>query len=275
MLLRYAREFFDIPAIVRNFVQHRELVWTMVWRDFSAHYRGSFGGLFWSIVQPLIMMVTYTLVFSQFLKIRFTTDASPFTFAVYLLCGLLPWNAVSESLTNSTNIIRRNSNLVKRVVFPLEILPLNLTLIATIHQLIGFVLLIPLAAIVARKMHVTLFFVPVIIILQLMLSIGLNWFTASLAVYIPDLSQVISLILRIWMYLTPIFYPEDIVPPQLLFIFRLNPMARLITLYRNAFMTGLLPSWQSLVTAVILCLLFFLAGYFWFMHTKKGFADIL
>jgi lipopolysaccharide transport system permease protein len=271
----YAREFFDLPGLARNLARHRELIRTMTWRDFTARYRGSFGGLFWSVIQPLVMMVIYTVVFSLFLKVRFTTDASPLTFSVYLLCGLLPWQAVSEGLSRATGVIRANVNLVKRVVFPLEILPVNLALTAAIQQVIGFALLVPLAWWVTGGLHGTLLFVPVILALQLLFATGLNWIAASLAVYLPDLGQFITLLLTIWMFLTPIFYPENVVPARALIIFRLNPMARLVTLYRSAFMTGLLPSLDGLVGAVGLCLLVFLLGYFWFMRTKKGFADVL
>ncbi len=271
----YAREFFDLPGLVHNLGRHRELIRTMAWRDFTARYRGSFGGLFWSVIQPLVMMVIYTVVFSLFLKVKFTTDASPLTFSVYLLCGLLPWQAVSEGLSRSTGVIRSNVNLVKRVVFPLEILPVNLALTAAIQQVIGFALLVPLAWWVTGGLNWTLLFVPVILALQLLFAMGLNWAAASLAVYLPDLRQFITLLLTMWMFLTPIFYPEDVVPPQALIIFRLNPMARLVTLYRGAFMKGLLPSLDGFIGAVILCLLAFLLGYFWFMRTKRGFADVL
>jgi lipopolysaccharide transport system permease protein len=271
----YARQFFDLPGLVRNLARHRELIRSMAWRDFTARYRGSFGGLFWSLLQPLVMMAVYTVVFSLFLKVKFATDASPLTFSVYLLCGLLPWQAFSEGLSASTSVIRANVNLVKRVVFPLEILPMNLALAAAVQQLIGFALLVPLAWWMTGQLYWTLLFVPVILALQLLFAVGMNWMAASLAVYLPDLGQLISLLLTMWMFLTPIFYPEDVVPPQALIIFRLNPMARLVTLYRNAFMSGQLPSLDGLVGALALCGLVFLLGYFWFMRTKKGFADVL
>lgn len=271
----YARELFDLPGVARNLARHRELIRNMTWRGFTARYRGSFGGLFWSVFQPLVMMAIYTVVFSLFLKVRFASDASPVTFSVYLLCGLLPWQAFSEGLSASTSVIRSNVNLVKRVVFPLEVLPLNLALTAAIQQVIGFVLLVPLAWLVSRQLHWSILFVPVILILQLLFAVGMNWIVASLAVYLPDLGQLVLLLLMMWMFLTPIFYPEDVVPKQALFIFRLNPMARLVTLYRNAFMTGVLPSPGGFIGAAVLCLLIFLVGYFWFVRTKKGFADVL
>jgi lipopolysaccharide transport system permease protein len=272
---RYLREFFDLAGMVRNLAHHQELIRTMTWRDFSARFRGSFGGLFWSIIQPLVMMVIYTIVFSLFLKVKFSTDASPFTFSVYLLCGLLPWSAFSEGMSRCNDIIRSNVNLVKRVVFPLEIFPINAALTATIQQLVGFSLLILLVWFVTGNLHRTLLFVPAILVLQILLAIGINWITASLAVYIPDIGQFISIILTIWMFLTPIFYPEDVVPSQALILFKLNPMARLVKLYRGAFMTGELPNLNELLGTALFCFFIFLLGYFWFMHSKKGFADVL
>lgn len=272
---RYGREFFDLPGLFRHLLRHGELIITMTWRDFGARYRGSFGGLVWSVFQPLVMMVIYTLVFSVFLKVRFTSGSSPFEFSVYLLCGLLPWNALSESLTQSTQVLRNNVNLVKRVVFPLEILPLNLALASAIQQVIGFLLLIPLAWLVTGKLQASLLLVPVILVFQMLFVTGVNWVAASFAVFLPDFRHVISLVLMVWMFLTPVVYPEDVVPPSMLIIFRLNPMARIVTLYRNAFMSGLLPSLTGLLGAGVLCLLVFMAGYFWFIRTRPGFADVL
>jgi lipopolysaccharide transport system permease protein len=274
-IIRYFRELIDLPALARNLMRHRELIRTMTWRDFNARYRASFGGLFWSVFRPLVMMIIYTVVFSLFLKVRFTTDASPFTFSVYLLCGLLPWNALSEGLEAATGVIRGNVNLVKRVVFPLEILPINLALTATIQQLIGFVLLVPLAWLVSGKIFWTPALTLVILVFQLWFVIGLNWIVASLAVYLPDLAQMVSLVLLVWMFLTPIFYPIDVVPTTIRGLFLLNPMARLVQHYRDVFLNGIVPNLHSLSLTGVFCLFVFALGYFWFMRTKRGFADVL
>ncbi len=272
---RYPQDFFDLPGLIRNLIRYRELIIMMTGRDFSARYRGSLGGLVWSVIQPLVMMVIYTVVFSLFLKIRFSTDASPFTFSVYLLCGLLPWTAFSEGMSRCKDVIRGNINLVKRVVFPLEILPLNLVLAATIQQVIGLVLLLPLAWIVSGNLPLTIFLVPIFLVMQVLFALGMNWITASLAVYIPDIGHLLNMILAVWMFLTPIFYPQDIVPSQALFLFDLNPMARLVQLYRGAFMSGQLPALESMLGTFFFCFATFLLGYFWFQHTKTGFADVL
>ena len=175
----------------------------------------------------------------------------------------------------STGVVRANVNLVKRVVFPLEVLPITLALTAVIQQVIGFVLLIPLAWLVTGGLSWAILAVPFVLAIQLLFAIGLNWIVASLAVYLPDLEQLITLLTTAWMFLTPIFYPEDVAPPEVSFIFLINPMARLVRFYRSAFMGSGVFDLPGFGITFIFSLLVFLFGYFWFMHTKKGFADVL
>jgi lipopolysaccharide transport system permease protein len=273
--LRYLFELFNVSAAARNLYRYRELIRTLTGRDFRARFRGSFGGILWALVQPLIMMLIYTLVFSSFLQVKFGNNDSPFNFAVYLLCGLLPWTAYAESFSTATTLIRTNSNLVKRVVFPLEILPFNLVLTSVIQQLIGFVLLVPLAILVNGQLLPTLLYLPLILLLQILFLTGICWIWASLSTYIPDLRQFTALLVTSLMFLTPLFYPREMIPTWATPIADFNPMAQIIEMYRKAFLTGVnIPASDFLVTGV-LSIGFFMLGYFWFMHTKKGFADIL
>lgn len=274
-VFRFFLEIFNISALLKNLNQRRELIWTLTWRDFRARFRGSFGGVFWAILQPLFMMTVYTIVFSSFLQVRFGDSDSPFTFAVFLLCGLLPWNAFSESFSGASNLIRSNPNLVKRVVFPLEVLPLNMVLTGIIQQLVGFLLLLPLAWLVTRALHWTLIYLPMILFIQFLFVTGLTWIWSSLCVYLPDLRQITSLLISILMFLMPLFYPRDRIPAWAAPITDLNPMAQVIEMYRKAFITGLAIPGRDIALAGGIALAVFLVGYFWFMHTKKGFADVL
>ena len=268
-------DLVDLPGLVRNLFSHRELISLLTWRDFRARYRGSFGGLFWSFFQPLVMMTIYTLVFSSFLKIKFGSSDSPFSFSVYLLCGLLPWTAFSESFSFSTALIGTNSNLVKRVVFPLEILPLATVLTNTIQLTIGLLLLLPLAALVGGRLSWSVLSIPLILLLQVLFYSGLTWVWASLSVYIPDLRQLTSLMLVVVMFMTPIFYPIEIVPAWAIPWMRLNPFALLVTMYRSAIIEGAFPALYQFFWLLAVSLISFMAGYFWFMKTKNGFADVL
>lgn len=274
-LLRYTREVLSLGAVLRDLARNRELIRSMVIRDFVGRYRGSFIGLYWSIINPLVLMALYTIVFSVFLKVRFSTDDSPIDFALYLLCGMLPWNAFAEGLTRSANVIRENANLVKRVVFPLEILPLNLALSATIHKVIGLVLLTALIAIINKRLYWTLLMVPLLLGIQLLFAVGMNWVMASLGVFLRDILQMIGLVLTAWMFLTPIFYPENVVPARLQIVLWLNPMARLVRYYRMVLLGGNLPDPVGLAALAIGAMLVFLFGYFWFSKTKSMFADVV
>lgn len=261
--------------MVKNLAHHREVIRILTWRDFQARFRGSLGGVVWSIIQPLFTMVIYTVVFSTFLKQRFGNSDSPFTFAVYLLCGLLPWTAFSEGLNGSTNLIRNSSNLVKRVVFPLEVLPLNLTFVSIIQQVIGFALLLPLSIAVSGQVSWSLLFVPVILALEILLVAGINWIWTVIAVFIPDLKQLTLLLTSVLMFLTPIFYPKDVVPVRFSWIYQINPIAQLIDMYRSVFMEGRLPAASTVIITGLVCLLVYMVGYVWYMNLKKSFADFL
>ncbi len=269
------KELVDVPGAAKNLYAHRDLIRILTLRDFRARFRGSFGGVFWAVFQPLFMMVIYTLVFSRFLGVKFSVNDSPFTFAVYLLCGLLPWNAFSEGMNVSTGLIRGNANLVKRVVFPLEVLPVNLTLVTVIQEVIGFILLIPLTWIVNGRFYWTLVLFPLVLMLQVLFYMGVNWVWSSLAVYFPDLKHFTTLFLAAFIFLTPIFYPMSIIPSQAVIFINLNPFTHLVNMYRDIFMQGVIPGIGESLGMIIFCLIIFMAGYWWFVRTKKGFADVL
>ncbi len=269
------KEIVNLPGLLRNLFSRREIIRILTWRDFAARFRGSAFGVAWALLQPLFMMVVYTLVFSVFLKIRFGSSESPYTFAVYLLCGLLPWNTFAEGLGGSTDLIRKNANLVKRVVFPLEVLPLNLTLVSVIQQLIGFVLLLPLAYIVSGQLGWALLFTPVILLFQILFVTGANWFWSSISVFLPDLRQATSLLTMLLMFVTPIFYPEDLIPQRFQWLINLNPIAQLVNMYREVVMSAKIPAMPEILGTGLFCLVVFMFGYVWFMRTKANFADIV
>jgi lipopolysaccharide transport system permease protein len=272
---RYLGELFNIVAITKNLYRSRDLIRLLTVRDFKARFRGSFGGGLWSIIQPLIMMVIYTLVFSTFLKITFDGSDSPFVFSVFLLCGLLPWSAFSEGISAATGLIRGNSNLVKRVVFPLEVLPVNITLVGLIQQSIGMLVLLPAAFLIRNTLYWTIVYIPLLMVFQFLFYTGMNWLWASLCVYLPDLRQITPLLLSALMFLSPIFYSEEKIPPWASGLLTFNPMSQVIILYRKALLVGEAIPISSFASVALVSLLFFLVGYFWFFHTKKGFADIL
>lgn len=254
---------------------HRGLIRSMVRRDLTSRYKGSFMGLAWAIITPAVMIVIFTLIFSGIFNARFGTTGGHLSFAVYLYCGLLPWIAFSDGVQRSTTSLTENINLVKRVVFPIEALPVNLALSAIIQQLLGTIVLIIAALILEHTVRPTLLVMPLLLIPQVMLTIGLGWLMASLGVFIRDMPQFNQLALSAWMYLTPIFYPEEIIPKKYQWLANLNPMAPLIRSYRRVLLEGRMPDWQGLGLTLGFALICFGLGYWWFERTKKAFADVL
>lgn len=255
--------------------EHGELIRSMVRRELSSRYKGSLMGLAWAIITPAVMIAIFTIIFSGIFNASFDAKGGHFSFAVYLFCGLLPWIAFSEGVQRSTNALTENVNLVKRVVFPIEALPVNLALAALVHQLLGTVVLLVAALLLEGTLYPTALLLPLLMVPQLLVTIGLGWLMASLGVFIRDMPQVNQLLLMAWMYLTPIFYPEDRIPPQYNWLVNFNPMAPLIRSYRRILLEGRWPDWRGLGFTLAFAALCFIFGYWWFERTKKAFADVL
>jgi lipopolysaccharide transport system permease protein len=253
----------------------RHLIGVMVRRDLLGQYKGSVMGFFWTIINPLGHLLLYTFVFSVILKVRFGQDASTGNFALYLMTGLLPWGALAESLSRSTSSITEQPNLVKRVVFPLEILPLAVVVSSMISEVIGLAILSCVAWIMGYHPHASLGFLPLIMLSQFMFIAGLSWLLSSLGVYLRDLRHVMSLALSVWMYASPIVYPASKVPQNLQFLLWINPMAGIVTDFRRVLLEGTTPNWPlfAAYTAVAAALWFF--GYYFFNKTKRSFADVI
>lgn len=268
-------DLVNVPKTVAILIRYREAIRILTWRDFRARYRGSIFGILWAVVQPLLMMLAYTLVFSYFLKVRFGSSDSPTVFAVYLLCGLVPWNAFAEGINSACSLIRISPNLVKKVVFPVEVLPVNLTLVTMIQQLIGLGLLLMLVLVVGNGLTLWILLLPFFLLVQFMLQTGLSWLLASLSVFIPDFRQATSLLTLLLMFITPIFYPETLIPEHFRFLVTLNPMAQIVGMYRRVLLEGLPPTLEQIAWAGGMSLLFWMVGYVWFNRTKHAFPDYL
>src|SRR5438132_9358892 len=177
------------------------LILSLARRELAARYKGSVLGILWALVTPLVMIAIFTFLFAGIFKARFGLSASPWDYALYLFCGLLPWTAFQESLQLSSTTIVSHANLVKRVVFPLETLPVSLSLAAIVNQLFGTLVLIAAVIVLRREIHSTLIYLPLILIPQLIATLGAAWLVASLGVFVRDIVQGIGLLLIAWMYL--------------------------------------------------------------------------
>jgi lipopolysaccharide transport system permease protein len=252
-----------------------ELIRSLARRELVARYKGSVLGILWAIVTPVVMIAIFTFIFAGIFGARFGASKSPWDYAIYLFCGLLPWNMFQETLVLSSSTIIAHSNLVKRVVFPLETLPIAQALSGLGNQLFGTLPLLAAMILIRHELHLTTLWLPVVMIPQLIATLGAAWLIASLGVFLRDIAQGISLLLMAWMYLTPILYPESIVPQRYRFYVAINPFTALIRSYRRILIEGTGPDWPGLAYFTAFALVCFVFGYWWFAKTRKNFADVI
>jgi homopolymeric O-antigen transport system permease protein len=253
----------------------RDLILSLTRRELAARYRGSILGILWALLTPVVMIAIFTLIFSGIFKAKFGASSSQWDYALYLFCGLLPWNAFQESLQLSSSTIVSHANLVKRVVFPLETLPVSICVAAVTNQLFGTLVLIIAIIILRREVHATIVLLPLVLLPQLIATCGISWLVASLGVFVRDIVQGIALVLMAWMYLTPIIYPESLVPPSYRAMVNLNPFTPLVRNYRRFLLEGMGPDWAGLAYFTAFAALTFLLGYWWFARARKNFADVI
>jgi len=255
--------------------RHRTLIWSFVKRDLLARYKGSAVGLFWSVIHPLIMLGLYTFVFSTIMKVRVGASEGTEEFALYLFCGLLPWNAFAEGLNRSTGVIFENANLIKRNVFPSEILPVYPVIAGVVTELIGFAILVVALLLTGHPMRPVMLLLPVILLLQVVLTVGLAWIIAGTTVFIRDLGQMLGVMLTLGIFLTPIFYPPSVVPKGMQVLLTVNPMYALVEAYRSLILRGQLPALGDVALLASIGVVVFLVGYRVFTRMQPAFADVL
>lgn len=271
------RYFLNPLVLLRTLWRHRDLIRQLTWRNVLGRYRGSTLGVLWSFVLPLLMLAVYTFVFSVVFQARWphATGHSTVGFALTLYCGLIVYSLLSETLGQAPGLIVQNVSYVKKVVFPLEILPLCVLGAALLHALIGVVVLLACAAVFGGVFSATVVYFPLILVPLLLLTLGLAWFLASLGVYLRDTGQVVSVLLLVLMFLTPVFYSVEQVPAGSRQIMLLNPLTTIVENARNTLLWGRPPDWPTLGLVTALALVAMQLGYVWFMKTRRGFADVI
>ncbi len=255
---------------------NRHLLIELTKRDLLSRYKGSILGLFWSIITPLLMLAVYTFVFSVVFNAKWnTSDASHMSFGITMFAGMIIFNLFSEVLIKSTTIIVTNPNYVKKVVFPIEVFPVVLFLSALVHAGISLVVLIVFQFSYTHSIPWTVLLFPLVLIPTSLLAIGVGWIFASLGVFIRDLSYMINIIVQVLMFMSPIFYPVDIVPESFRSWLLLNPLTQLITITREVLLWGQIPNWTDWLLITGFSLIIFVLGHLIFRKCKGAFADVL
>jgi lipopolysaccharide transport system permease protein len=255
--------------------RHRSLIRTMVRRDILGRYRGSFGGAFWTIWHPLLLMLTYFFVFGIVLQARFGGDPSRTTFALYFLAGMLPWLAFSEAAGRAPGVLLEHRNFVKKLVFPVEILPVNLVAAGLVSELFGLGLFSAAFWLARGSLPASVIWLPALLIPQVLFTAGICWFLAAMGVFVRDLGQVIGFVLTLWFFLTPICYPEASLPPGALEVLSANPLYVLVNGYRAVFLESQAPPLAPLLKLWVLASAVCIAGHAGFYKLRRSFADVI
>ncbi|MCS6953888.1 MAG: ABC transporter permease [Bryobacterales bacterium] len=260
---------------VRTLWRHRSLIRSMARRDVAGRYRGSFAGLFWTVLNPLLLVLTYFFVFGIVLRTRFGTDPSRAGFALYFLAGMLPWLPFSEALGRAPSVLLEHRTFVKKLVFPLEILPTAQVAAGLVTQGFALAVFLTLLVILRGEVPSSAVWLPALLVPQVLLTLGLCWFLAALGVYVRDLAQVNGFLLTLWFFLTPICYPEASLPQEALWLLAMNPMFVLVRGFRAALLEGQAPAFDPLWKLWLAAAAVFVLGHAFFYRLRRNFADVI
>ena len=266
-------KFFSAP--IRSILRNHRLIQSMARRDILARYRGSFGDVFWTVLNPLLLMATYFFVFGVVLRARFGADRSSTAFALYFLAGMLPWLAFSEPAGRAPHVVLEHRNFVKKLIFPLETLPVNQVVAGLVTEMFAAAVFLVALLVIRGSVPMTVVWLPVLLVPQLLFTLGVCWFLAGLGVFVRDLGQIMGFLLTLWFFITPICYPEGSLPANALFILRKNPMYVLVRGYRAILLESHSPELLPVVKLWIVAAVVFFLGHAWFYKLRKSFADVI
>lgn len=258
-----------------NLLKHRSLVLELIKREFLGRYQGSFGGIFWSFVQPLFLLAVYTMAFGVILKNRWGGAGSPVDYALVLFSGLIVFNLFSECLMKSSTLVTANPNFVKKIVFPLELLTVVTVSTALIHALIAIAIWLVGFSLIVGVPNATVLFFPIILLCLLPVLLGVSWILSAVGVVVRDVSQLTGMLNHTLLFLTPIFYSVDVAPPSLQRLLLLNPLTFLVEQFRKVLFYGQMPSLIGLALYFIFACIFAWMSLLLFRRLRPIFADLV
>jgi homopolymeric O-antigen transport system permease protein len=260
---------------ISQLIINKRLLFNMTKRDFQSKYIGSFLGVFWTVLNPIILMIIFTFIFAVVFKARFGNNQGLGISALYIICGILPWLAFQEGLGRAGTVVFENKNLVTRALFPLSVLPAFPVLSSLSGHLTGIVIVTLVAAITMGFQGYCLLLIPVLLFLQLLFTVGLSFLISAFSVYLKDIVHLLPVILLVWLYGTPVFYPAEMVPPKYQILVQINPMAHFVSSFRKIILEGTCPEINSIIILTICSVFSLFVGSFVFGRLKGSFADRL
>jgi len=261
-------------GLFRKLAANRNLLKNLIVRDLKHRYVGSIGGFLWSVIHPVVLLVSYTFVFSVVFPPQMGPEFGTDSFAIFILCGLLPWLLFSDTIVRNCSVISDNAPLITKTVIPAEILPISITISNLIHHLIGLVILL-VVLIAYYGVHISALWIVLYMVMLLLLAQGIGWIVAGLHVFLRDTIQALQIVMLLWFYFTPILYTIDRVPENLRFWAGLNPMAVIVTGYRNSLLHLAQPRGVEIAVVMGASLAVFLIGAYLFRQAKPAFPDVL
>jgi ABC-type polysaccharide/polyol phosphate export permease len=268
---------FRLPGslFLRVLVQRRNLIIQLVRRDFEQRFVGSVAGWLWTLIHPLVMLLIWVFVFQTVLHVATPPWAAHKSFAVYLLCGYLPWLLFSEAVQRSAGSLVDHATLLTKTIFPAEVLPVTIFLSSLISNALTILIALASVLLTEHRLPWTIVLLPLLVFMVALLSIGVSWFAASLQVYLRDTAQFVLVLLNVWFWCTPILLDESNFPAWARSAVRWNPLSAIVRAYRQCLMIGQLPNWRDLALSAALCAAVFVLGGLFFRRLKHGFADVL
>jgi ABC-type polysaccharide/polyol phosphate export permease len=260
---------------LRNLVERRTLIGQLVRRDFQQRYVGSAAGWLWGAVHPMVLLASYYFIFQVCLKMTMPAGGVTRSYLMYMFCGFLPWLLFQDTVVRSASSLIEHSNLITKTVFPAEVVPVSIFLSSLIHHLIALALVVAIAAIFLKVFTLKILLLPIYMFFIGLLAVGVGWFASSLHVYLRDTAQVLTVVMTLWFWITPIMITEDKIPSPFDRLVRLNPMTWIVHGYRYRLLSAQWPSWQELLVLAAYSSAVFVLGGLFFRHLKRGFADVL
>ncbi len=256
---------------IRTLIERRELIARLTYRDIKARYRQSVLGIAWALLTPIAMTVVFT-IFASLIGLDSGTDVP---YPVFAYVGLLPWEFFALAIGAGTECLVVNFSLITKIYFPREVFPIAATLGKTVDLALGILVMIPLFVLFKVPVTPLVLLVPVIILIQVSFMLGLSFIFSSANLFYRDIRHIVALLLKVWMYLTPIIYPLERVPKKFLFVYMLNPMVSILDSFRRVTLYGQEPAWNYLAMAAAVSVLTLILGYRVFKRLEPAFAEMI
>jgi ABC-type polysaccharide/polyol phosphate export permease len=260
--------------LFKKLVANRNLLKNLVIRDLKHRYVGSIGGFLWSVIHPVVSFISYTFVFTVITHIELGPEVGTNSFAIFFFCGFLPWFLFSDTIMRNCGAISDNAPLITKTVIPPEILPISITVSNFVHHMIGLAILL-LVMVWFYSIHLSALWLILYVAMILMLAQGLGWIVAGLHVFVRDTIQALQILLFLWFWFTPVLYPLNRLPPEIRSYAELNPMAIIVTGYRNSLLHLAQPELFKVALVLAASVVIFVIGAVLFRQAKPAFPDVL